>query len=418
MLRDGAPVGDVDESDTEPHRQIGRLDADMMAPPVVSKYMFNLVARSSMRSRVERNDGQYGSVSIPITKAGMFGTPHVPKCFNVMGVIGVGKTCLTESAKKEGYVTFTEQVNGTLLSDYITNPTGLAFAFQISMMQAACTRTRDACAMVADSRNVDLKGVVVERPAQENVFFAVANFEQKNMSDKELADYHRYIGDFATKSNEDFAFTQGKTFTVMPWAPEQMTLKRTIERNRLSEDLYEDGYINELFHSYFEGYLEILMINNLIGLPFDNASVPMDVYAKAKSEYASTKWKTLHVPFLVDWTNFGKWKDVENLVGDQDDFLWQMSFGKVHLSCPSQETVDLVDAQGYVVCMINDDDVDNEKPLVINLSWYYEHRKTHRTVASKIRDAFFRARIHKRDVILMFKPSEYAVYFGGPKYYK
>lgn len=337
------------------------------------------------------------------------------RCINIMGGIGVGKTRLTQSAKAAGYATFPEQVNEKLLSDYIIEPKGLAFAFQLSMMQAACMRTNNACSMLeeAKARHAPLKGIVVERAAQENVIFAVVNHACGNISDWELVRYYRYIAEFAQQQHEEFRAIDVRTFTLMPWAPEHKTLKNIIERKRLSENLYLDAYLNELFNGYFESYLEILIQKALVTVLQENTSpAAMGVDGLAIA-YRSTAWKTLHVPLLMDWSNYGTWQDVEDKLANFGDFAWQLEPGNLFFVVSNSHKVHVLNTDGLPT-PIKD---EGSGQVTINLNWYYSHRKSHPTVASAIRDTFFKARIERRTIALMVSESDLNS-FKSPRYYK
>src|SRR5688572_15566147 len=112
--------------------------------------------------------------------------------YSIMGKIGVGKTTLLKEAKAMYRCpVFVELVNGSQLDDYIHGRISAA-AFQMAMMHGACTRTLNALEMAEDC---NLRAIFLERPAQENVIFARANWLHGNMTRFEWDAFKRAMAD-------------------------------------------------------------------------------------------------------------------------------------------------------------------------------------------------------------------------------
>ena len=313
----------------------------------------------------------------------------------IMGGIGVGKTTLVRSAAAT-HVVYEEYVNHRLLSDYILNPERHAYQFQLAMMQGACVRTMDAeTTLWSASRAArSPKGIIVERPAQENIYFAKANHLCKNISDADYAQYCYYVKQF----NLDLAAFRQTTKSVVPppvafqpWAPEYMTIQRMIERQRLSEDGYRDKYMCTLPHVYFVAYIELLMIRNLI--------VTHRPTVARQGECLGVRFDTDEsicpdaiLPIVIDWTNYGSWDKITRHVATSNIKEWTNQPGNVILRFQQADTT--ADLMHNHVTGVMDHVTCTDNHYTFNLSWYIRHFKEDVTnkFLAPFRDMFFKAR--------------------------
>lgn len=193
----------------------------------------------------------------------------------VAGSIGVGKTTLLESAAREGCNTFSEILIQKQFVDYIKEPTQHAYTFQIAMMQAACMRT--VCARLM--QNFLTATTVVERGAQENEVFGLANYAMGWMTTEEYERYRSYVRDLLDQTK--LLPVPSRSVQVFLWAPKHDLASRMDERARPGEEQYKEDYLSRLDEAYF-------------------AHILCSHVAGANC-----------LPYLViDWRTYGTWKDV------------------------------------------------------------------------------------------------------------
>lgn len=195
--------------------------------------------------------------------------------YQVAGSIGVGKTMLLESAAREGCNTFPEILIQKQFVDYIKEPREHAYDFQIAMMQAACMRT--VCARLM--QNFLSTTTVVERGAQENKIFAMANYAMGWMTTKQYECYLGYVDDILNQNK--LLPILDRSVQVFLWAPKHDLASRMDERARPGEEEYKEDYLSRLDEAYFAHILD----------------------SHVAGEYK--------LPYhVIDWRTYGTWKDV------------------------------------------------------------------------------------------------------------
>jgi deoxyadenosine/deoxycytidine kinase len=261
--------------------------------------------------------------------------------YEIMGMIGAGKTTLCRSAREHaGVAVFDEYVCDPFLRDYVGAPAQLGFAFQVAMLQSALVRTRAAAALASASGAAPLPGVhtlVVERPLQENMIFERANYLRGNLGAADHARYRDYaaamfddVADAAAGASADSA-----ALAVLLWAPEAQTLQNMVARGRLGEDAYEDTYLQTLAHCYLLGTLALYLYTGI-------ATAPVPVPVPASS------WSQLRAPVVVDWSAFGTWDTLlrEHLTPERRD--WARAPGTVRIVVAAAGDAEVLDLGGYV----------------------------------------------------------------------
>lgn len=204
--------------------------------------------------------------------------------YQVGGAIGVGKTTLLESARREGCNTFPEILIQRQFADYIQDPRTHAFSFQIAMMQAACMRTVCARAM----QNAGHVPTAIERGAQENKVFALANYAMGWMTPEQYGRYEGYVDDLL--SQPQMLPTPSKSLQLFLWAPKHDLASRMDERARPGEEQYKEDYLTRLDEAYFAHILCSLHEEEGKGI----------------------------LPYIVvDWRNYGTWADIRRHVERQ-----------------------------------------------------------------------------------------------------
>jgi deoxyadenosine/deoxycytidine kinase len=298
-------------------------------------------------------------------------TPPVGRCVKVAGRIGTGKSTLVRSAMAAGLIGSVEHINKLLLADYVADPKTFAFTLQMAAMHAACVR-QDLAESVGRQLS---RTIVIERAPQENIIFAVANRDAGFMSTDQFRAYMKYI---RLELAWDREMLKGMhNCNVFPWAPENETIRRMIERGEMSEQAYTDTYLECLAHAYFRAVLE----SNLA----ESASLPYRVE-----------------PFIViDWTNYGDWSTVERFLNMNPKIFegtqQQNSAEHVTLSSPEEN------AEYQRILFVEDMHPEScEHPFwterdpihVLHMDLFaYEtaSKKTHKHIRVAFRDAFFRA---------------------------
>jgi deoxyadenosine/deoxycytidine kinase len=357
----------------------------------------------------------------------------------------------------------------------------MAFSFQMAMMQAACTRTTDAAAQISayykgrtetlaieipctdasDTKNstatiakeeshhqgyiVVPRGTLIERPAQENVLFARANYEAQRMTSTEWKAYARYMHQFAEALWAEGQLPKHRLVYPLLWAPETVTTDRMIARKRLAEDAYDDLYLQRLPHCYFIGFLEIALrtcqalVKDCEWDEQDEHEGPLAMFLKrlgvaavsarnravhdaefqtlrATPEQRDCGWHpVLALPIVIDWSNYGTWTDVlQQLHGKSanahtaDRILFDI--GGVMLGVPAgtEDTCEIL-APGVIK------EKDPMKPLHLNLSWYLTHSRTdediikNRHLLVHFRDTFFLQRARMGQVVFYLNPEDCAL---------
>lgn len=207
------------------------------------------------------------------------------KVYEIGGAIGVGKTWLLESAARKGCNTFPEIVIQKQFRDYTKKPEEHAYTFQIAMMQAACMRT--VCArLMQDAGKVP---TVIERGAQENKVFALANYAMGWMTPEKYALYESYVDDVL--SQPQLLPVAGQSVQIFLWAPKHDLGSRMDERARPGEEEYKEDYLLCLDEGYF-------------------AYILCSHHEDADENI---------LPYLViDWRNYGEWEDVMRRVDSRE----------------------------------------------------------------------------------------------------
>lgn len=339
------------------------------------------------------------------------------RAFWLMGAIGVGKSTLCASAEAR-YAVFEEFVSGPLLSDYIGCPLKYAMKLQLTMLQSAFVRaqmaaqTLDAASKFARSPD----GIVVERPAQENVVFERANFHEKNIRLEEHRDYNRYFHDMMQAFGERSEKNPNThdLLAVFPWQPEHSTISNMIERGRLSEDGYDDSYLNELSHCYFFWMLDLLARACLIRVVEPCSPPDPFFYEKTLPDHHQRLAKKpppmkLYVPIVVDWSAFGSWDDLESRI-TPERVAWNtaaLSISLVVHKDNSYETIlfatnkdDSSNGRIHNICRVLESNgaAPESLGLIANLSWYL-HNAEKRALRTAFRDMFFRARANMQPIV-------------------
>jgi hypothetical protein len=257
--------------------------------------------------------------------------------FGILGAIGVGKSTLLRLVTEEAlaqetpelFATYPELVNETHLGIYIHKPAEFAKEFQMTMMHGSCTRTTDGYALMEMAHRFgawmpNLLGVVIERPAQENVTFAVANHRMGWMTDRQLELYRRTMGSYA-RSVDHTPPGHGEVIRyVQIWAPEYKTLQGMIERKRLAEDAYKDSYLCTLFDCNFLTHVEVTLRLKrfFIGMGDPAAALTAKQHAgqafERLTDVARTPWKQLHMPMIVNWSGYGTWAGLREQVAERE----------------------------------------------------------------------------------------------------
>jgi deoxyadenosine/deoxycytidine kinase len=352
-------------------------------------------------------------------------------CFGVLGAIGVGKTHLVRDAANENLAKFEEYTNHTSLQAYINDQEKQATLFQMVMMQGAVVRTMAAYETLdaAHKSNRAPQGIAIERPMQENVIFALANHSAKKMSRTDLITYLRTVGQSA-KDLEEFLKRRQKanlpsirTIYVQPWAPEYMTMQRMIDRGRLAEDGYEDKYLSELADQYFMVYFEILILQDLIAAEGKSLQV---LQALREHRLKAISWPTVHLPIVVDWTQYGTWKDLDRVLNNGSVSLLQWNQEQNHVllsvhsasneeeyykmlpSCLSKRKS--IAEHVYVADEEHPTDAMTVEVIHFDLDWYLVARSKKAVLKhlSGFRDMFFRARATRRDIHLHVTEQRFA----------
>jgi hypothetical protein len=353
--------------------------------------------------------------------------------FGVLGAIGVGKSTLlrlvTEEAEKqqqqdtppELFATYPELVNETHLGIYIYKPAEFAKEFQMTMMHGSCTRTTDAYALMEMAHRFgswlpNLAGVVIERPAQENVTFAVANHRMGWMTDRELELYRRTMGSYA-RSAEHKPPGHGEVIRyVQIWAPEYKTLQGMIERKRLAEDAYKDSYLCTLFDCNFLTHVEVTLrlghFSVFANRPGQITPQEQEAVFERLTNPARTPWKQLHLPTIVNWSEYGTWSGLREQLaereharasGGEDEqdsrnvaILFELSHAQTRQSVADSA------APGIIISGT----ADRMGVTMLDLSWYVRTMREkqssmdyHRLLAN-FRDHYFEAR--SRDAPVYF----------------
>lgn len=286
---------------------------------------------------------------------------------SIGGRIGTGKSTLVKDAMKRGLVGSVEHINHELLGDYVRTPSKHAFTLQLCAMQGAVVRTQHACQLAA----LDKRTMVIERAAQENIIFAVANRDAGSMTEEQFKAYLRYIKKDIQKCNEFLA--DAKYHNLMLSTNEGETLRRMIERGDLSEKDYDDDYVMErLGNAYFRAVLESL------------------------TPEASPAWYNLKPYVVIDWSNYGSWESVEKLL-----FATENISGDVLASKPIRFVIDATVMDGEKTTPRRDPYwSENNKELHMDLAWYeMQSPKSHKHQRSVFRDKFFDA-LSKRQTVV------------------
>lgn len=344
---------------------------------------------------------------------------HLP-CYWVMGMIGVGKTTLLTDASRHECAVFKEYVNGAFLDAYIQQPRRLAYAFQLSMMQSSLTRTHDARATLESSRVNGCRPttVVIERPAQENVIFAVTNCETGNMTRDDLAEYFNFVRPMALELNNRLPAEVHQTHAVMPWTPESTTMERMISRGRLSEDVYSDAYMSRLAHNYFRWYIELLVLEGLV-LHFETGELlEYTSHETTGQKMKKNIWGALHIPYLIEWTAYGKWIDVVNHLNDARA-VEQQKTTRVFVCDDAEYNRRFADKKVHA---LHESEDKSEEPGILHLdmAWYFKNVgiNTSFKYTSAMRDMFFQARIKQTTIVMHFEKHSIESLFNKTIFYE
>lgn len=205
---------------------------------------------------------------------------------NVCGGIGVGKSRLCKDASQRGFFALEETILPHLLSDYIHRQAELAFPLQLTMMQNACARSQTArnflswlSSSLSSSSGITSKTysslyqdpercTLVERPAVENVIFALANYLTGKLSISDFGKYLEYIHEHVSlEENHTMSTTVSSTLGkqhlptnplrpisefILLWAPEEIAYENMLKRARQGEaDYSRNVYLEGLNHAYF-----------------------------------------------------------------------------------------------------------------------------------------------------------------------
>jgi hypothetical protein len=385
-------------------------------------------------------------------------SPATPerRVYKLMGPIGVGKSILCNSAESQAAV-FDEFISTPLLDKYIGNPNKYAFSLQMAMLQSAFVRSRDAARTLAAAAAYSRGpvSVVVERPAQENVIFERANHRCKNINDEDHGLYNRafdhMMDTFAvSKNNNNNTSKSGvdlslvTTIAAQLWTPEHSAIRNMIERNRLSEDGYEDKYLNMLAHCYFLCFLEVLARNKAMTVSeFCNesevehlqenlslsASWPPPSVTELKEvhkrtmrlspmqsmlEFAPAKMR-IYTPVVIDWSQFGTWTD----------FLDKLTEERLNWTYKNQVTImvhddGIYDTLGFFHDASNNHTISvtlNDNVTHADLSWYMKSINNHQKQCSAFRDLFFKARAHMHRVIFHMRKCDFAPFVENLTFY-
>ena len=319
--------------------------------------------------------------------------------FQVAGPIGTGKSTLVRSAIAAGLVGAVEFISKELIAKYVANPTLYAEILQQSAMHGAVIRTDLALKMNPNS----MGKIVVERAAQENIIFAVANRDAKYMTDAQFQSYKDCIRPLL-KLNEELL--QNTTiYNSFIWCAEAEHIQRMINRGDAAEQAYVDEYLEHYANCNFRAVLE--------------SHLP---------ETADLSYRIL--PFVVvDWTDYKDWTQFENFVKgntkhyepfvavhqgksfwydkSNDKFVRNDSFvpKEDSLAVTSNTTDECV--VPLIHFMVDDDAVHRERQhprwegpylgtiqsaIHLDLAWYEEApMETQKRSRSMFRDAFFKA---------------------------
>ena len=135
---------------------------------------------------------------------------------------------------------------------------GQAMMFQLCMMTAALVRTQYAHrTALVDSKLFP----IVERPAQENVIFAVANkrFGNNIAMDEYMSHVKDMISGSVTSESPHLTLLH-----IYLWVKDETAVKRMAARDRKVESDYDDAYMEMLADCYFWAVVEAMVDPNRV----------------------------------------------------------------------------------------------------------------------------------------------------------
>jgi hypothetical protein len=311
-----------------------------------------------------------------------------------------------------------------------------AYPFQLAMMQGACVRTMAAQRTLWSAKAAVRapEGIIVERPAQENVLFAKSNHLCGNISNMHYAEYCTYVAQWSADIEEHSARVAAMNLPppccLKPWAPEFTTLQRMIERERLSEDGYKDVYLRTHAHVDFVAYVELMLarglcraeLPDLLIAPGEPTVIPLDHASYAESNAPHEQLEAFNermlerfdrsksicpqarLPIVLDWTHYGTWANITELVQATNLLQWNEEPGHVNIVFqPAQMTSSNLDLWEKAHGKTHVLRADSSKRVYFDLSWYTKRFKLDPTdkLLGAFRDMFFQARARQENVTLL-----------------